>query len=298
MRAKLRSLETFCLTVELGGFTAAAKALGITPQAASRSVSRLEVSIGAVLFRRNTRHVEPTDAGRQYYESARIALQTLADAESRITEDEPAGDVRISVPTTYGHHRFLPLLADFQRAFPRIHVEVEVDNRNIDFVRGGFDLAIRMGTLDDASFIARRLGDFPLGVYGSPDYLARAGTPTSPADLADHACAVFVMPRTGRSLPWTFDPGPERHVPYASVRIRHDPLGLVSYARAGGGLIQFYSFLVEAEVARGELQEVLGAYRGRARPFSLIYPRDAVGRLAVRTLVDHIVAGSAPDRSV
>jgi DNA-binding transcriptional LysR family regulator len=296
MRAKFRSLETFCLTVELGGFTAAAKVLGITPQAASRSVSRLEASIGAVLFRRNTRHVEPTDAGRQYYESARAALQTLADAESRITDDEPQGDVRISVPTTYGHHRFLPLLADFQRAFPRIHVEVEVDNHNIDFVRAGFDLAIRMGTLDDASFIVRRLGDFPLGVYGSPDYLARAGTPTRPADLIDHVCAVFVMPRTGRSLPWTFKPGPERHVPAATVRIRHDPLGLVSYARAGGGLIQLYDFLVESEVARGELREVMRAFRGRARPFSLIYPREAVGRLAVRTLVDHIVAGSAADR--
>jgi DNA-binding transcriptional LysR family regulator len=298
MPPRLADLEAFCSTVEAGSFTGAARHLAVTPQAISRAVGRLESQLGVRLFRRNTRRVEPTEAARQYHAQVRAALGALdaADATVRGQAEGLVGTVRISVPTTYGHFRFLPSLAAFRRSCPQVGVEVEVDNRNVDFVREGFDLAIRMGELDDAGFIARRLGRFALGVFASPSYLAEHGAPGTPEDLVDHACAVFMMPRTGRPLPWSFRPEPRRWVPDAAVRIRHDPLGLISYAIGGGGLIQFYDFLVEQAVAAGQLVEVLPQWRGHARPFSLIYPQPAGQRPAVRALIDHIVRTAEPDR--
>lgn len=297
MRATFLSIETFCMTYELGNFTRAARALGVTPQAASRQVAKLEKSLGAILFRRNTRHMEATQAGQMYYQSCRSALEALGAAEGRLgSEGEPAGEVRVSVPTTYGNHRFMAMLAGFRKCFPRVNVDVEISNRNVDFVREQFDMAVRMGELHDASFIARRLGDFSVGTFASPTYLAESGVPSTPAQLHDHTCALFVMPSSGRPLPWTFAPAPEALIPEAAIHVRDDVLGLVSFARAGGGLIQSYHFLVEGELERGELVEVLADHSGRSRPFSLIYPREAVMRPAVRALVDYAVEHSREDR--
>jgi len=298
MPARLSEIRAFCLTYELGNFTSAARALGVTPQAASRAVAKLERRLGVTLFRRNTRHVEATESGRTYYAACKHAVETLDDAEARLLgqRDEPVGDVRVSVPTTYGHHRFMALLPALRRRCPRVDVDVEIANHNVDFVREGFDVAIRMGDLHDASFVARRLGDFSLGVFASPEYLRQRGSPAAPDDVADHACGVFSMPRTGRPLPWTFRPGPEAMLPPAALRVRHDILGLVGFAVAGGGLVQLYHFLVERELERGQLVEVLKEYAGRSRPFSLIYPREAVARPAVRALVDFVVEQTRPDR--
>ncbi len=297
MQARLVSVEAFCLSYELGNFTQAAKALGVTPQAVSRSVAKLEQSLQVALFRRNTRHIEATEAGRNYYRACKEALQILSTAEAQVRgqEDQLAGEVRVSVPTTYGNHLFLPQLAEFRARFPRIHVEVEVSNRNIDFVKDSFDMAIRMGPLPDASFVARRLGEFSLGVFASPKYLKQRPRPTRLAELEDHECALFVMPRTGRILPWVFLPGPESIVPPAALRVRDDVTGLVAFARAGGGLIQIYHYLVREELARGELVEVLSGYSGHTRRFSLIYPREATERPAVRALVEYVVEMSQAD---
>lgn len=298
MSTRLPSIKAFCLTYELGNFTAAAKALGVTPQAASRAVAKLERRLGVILFRRNTRHVEATEPGRAYYEACRSALDILDHAEARLQgqDDQPRGEVRVSVPTTYGHHRFIAMLPAFRRRYPRVDIDVQISNQNIDFVRDGFDLAIRMGELDDASFVARRLGDFSVGVFASPAYLSERGAPRTPAELDQHDCGVFAMPRTGRLLPWTFSPGPEALVPRAALRVREDVLGLIGFAVAGGGLIQSYHFLVTRELERGELSEVLADYSGRSRPFSLIYPREATARPAVRALVDFVVEQSRADR--
>jgi DNA-binding transcriptional LysR family regulator len=164
-----------------------------------------------------------------------------------------------------------------------------VSNQNVDFVRDGHDLAIRMGTIADATLVARRLGDFALGVYASSVYLARAGIPRSPADLAVHECIGFVMPRSGRILPWTFHPAPRSFVPAAAYRCSDDVLGALGLARAGVGLVQAYDFLVEDDVARGTLVEVLAPFRGATRPFSLIHPKAVPLSSAARALKDFVI---------
>lgn len=291
LESSVPTLEAFCLAYELGSFTRAAARLGVTPQAASRAVGRLEARLGVTLFRRTTRRVEPTEAGRAYYGACRQALSLLEAGErlvSRAARDE-RGTVRISVPTTWGHHRFLPALARFRREHPGVDVVVQIENRNVDFVRDGFDLAVRMGAVTDGGLVARKLGDFALGVFASPGYLAERPAPQAPADVARHACIGFLMPSTGRMLPWRFAGGLEI-VPDAPLRVTGDVLGTIALARAGAGLVHTYDFLVEAPLARGELCEVLAPFRGATRPFSLLYPRGVVQGKAVRRMVAFLLA--------
>jgi DNA-binding transcriptional LysR family regulator len=285
----LPNLEAFCRTYETGSFTKAARESGVTPQATSRSVARLEQALGATLFRRSTRSLSPTPAGREYYERCARALALLSDGERELSQRTgiAEGQVRISVPTTYGHYRLLPSLASFAERYPKVKVDVGVSNQNVDLVRDGFDLAIRRGTIRDKTLVARKLGDFTLGVYASSDYIARAGVPKTIDDLARHQCVTFVMPSSGRALPWTFA-GERAVVPQARYRCTDDVLGVISLARAGLGLVQVFDFLVEEQLNRGTLVEVLAHARGPGRAFSLVYPKLVTKTPAVRVMIDFI----------
>ncbi|HYQ15620.1 MAG TPA: LysR family transcriptional regulator [Polyangiaceae bacterium] len=296
MASSLPNLEAFCRTFETGSFTKAARAMSVTPQATSRSVARLEAALGATLFRRTTRSLAPTDAARHYYERCVRALSLLSDGERELGESGQGarGRVRISVPTTYGHHRLLPALAGFAERYPGVQVDVSVSNQNIDLVKDGFDLAIRRGKLHDKTLIARRLGDFPLGVYASSSYLARRGEPSTPAELEQHDCITFLMPSSGRALPWVFA-GVPSFTPEARFRCADDVLGVIALCRAGIGLVQVFDFLVEADVTRGQLVPVLAAYRGPSHAFSLIYPKLVKPSPAVRAFIDFVVDQARKD---
>ena len=290
----LGNLEVFCRTFERGNFTRAAVDLGLTPQAASRALARLEAYLGTTLFRRTTRNLEPTDAGRAYYARCRQALDLLATGERELSVAAGAGDgehgsVRISVGTPWGHHRLTPALAAFGRGHPNINVSIQIDNRNIDFVRDGYDFAIRLGQVRDQTLVARKLGDFALGIYASPDYLTRHPPPRSAEDLAHHLCIGFVMPGSGRLLRWELASGAPA-MPKIAVRVQGDVLATIAFARAGAGLVQTYAFAVARELARGELVEVLAAERGATRTFSLLYPKGVVQTPAVKKLIAFLVA--------
>lgn len=141
----LGSIELFCLAAELESFTLAANAASVNPAAVSRSVARLEERLGVRLFVRTTRQIRLTDPGRRYYERCRQALGELVDAEREVTGQQttPAGVLRISMPTPYGHYRVLPLLPAFRERYPDVSIETHLSNRNIEFAEDGFDLAIR-----------------------------------------------------------------------------------------------------------------------------------------------------------
>lgn len=288
--ASLANLEVFCRTFELGNFTRAAIDLGLTPQAASRALARLEDHAGATLFRRTTRTLEPTEAGRVYYARCRQALDLLETGRRELSSSagNERGTVRISVGTPWGHHRLVPALAAFTRMHPNIDILVQIDNRNIDFVRDGFDLAIRLGKIRDQTLVARKLGELALGVYGSPEYLANHPAPRRVAELANHHCIGFVMPGSGRLLPWELANGVEL-TPPAALKVQGDVLGTIALARAGAGLVQTYQLAVVRELARGELVEVLEHERGAARSFSLLYPKNVVQTPAVKKLAAFLV---------
>jgi len=291
---QLGSIELFCKAAELSSFTAAAQALGITPAAVSRSVGRLEARLGARLFVRSTRQIRLTDDGRSYFEQCEQALAQIEQAGRVVSgrQSEPSGTLRISVPTTYAHHRLFPLLPAFSAAFPKLKLEVSVSNRNIDFVEEGFDLAIRLGAPVDSRLVSRPIEEATLGVFAAPGYLKRRGTPATLADLRQHDCIPFVLPRTGRAVSWLFreDGADIERAVDGPVRVLDDVLGCVNHARAGGGLCQIYHFIADAAVRSGELKEVLKPFGGRSRPFTILYPHNRHVAPRVRAFVDFVVA--------
>lgn len=256
-------------------FTAGAVALSTTASVLSRAVTRLEHRLGAQLLRRTTRRVTLTDAGRQYLEQARAAFALLGDAEREVGghADALKGRIRMSVPTTYGHHRLPAVLARFTRDHPGVKVELNITNRSVDLTAEGFDLAIRLGEFPDSGLVARKLADEALCLVASPGYLARTGMPHSLADLAAHACIPFILPRTGRIAPWVFRDGGEdvEWTAAPTVAVSDDVLGVVSLAMAGAGIAQSYDFIVREQLASGRLVELLPQLRGRTRPFSVVY---------------------------
>ncbi|HCM9596332.1 MULTISPECIES: LysR family transcriptional regulator [Enterobacter] len=286
----LGDVEVFITVVEHGSFTAAAVALSTTPSVLSRAVSRLEVRLGRQLLQRTTRRVGLTEAGRIYLEQARSAFSLLDEAErdGRGQEGDLTGRVRISVPTTFGHYCLPPLLARFSQQYPRVKVELNITNRNVDLIAEGFDLAIRLGQMPDSGFVARKLQDAALLLVASPAYLQRMGMPQTLDELQQHTCLPFIMPRTGRIAPWVFRVG-ERDVdwlPASTIETSDDVLGVVSLAECGMGICQSYEFIVRERIQRGQLVEVLPQLRGRSRPFSLIYAPHRRQSAATRAMID------------
>jgi len=295
----LGSLELFCFTAELQSFSRAAAAAGVTPAAVSRTVARLERKLGTRLLVRTTRAVSLSEEGRQYYESCRQALGQLAEAERALngTLGDPGGTVRMSLPTSYGHHRVFPLLAEFRALHPRISLEMQVTNRNVDFAAEGFDLAIRARTPPDSGLVARKLEDADLVVIASPGYLRRKGTPRTIDDLAAHDCIHFSLPSTGQTVPWLFKVGDEiveRSLP-GTWLCQEDILALASLARGGAGLVQTYRFIVEDDLREGRLKPVLRRFEGASRPFSLLYPANRFMPQRVRVLVDFLLRRLSSD---
>jgi DNA-binding transcriptional LysR family regulator len=289
---QLNTIAMFCKAAELGNFTSAAEAMGVTPAAVSRSIGRLEERLNVKLFARTTRRVKLTDDGRAYFEQCEQALAQLQEAERMVTgnQSSPSGRLRVSVPTTYGHHRILPMLPKFMKKFPLIDLDVSISNRNIDFVEEGFDVAVRMGVLDDSRLIAHKLEDAALCVFASPAYLKRAPRLRTLADLNLHECIQFIMPSSGRPIAWSFfeDKGETDLVVKSRIHIQDDVLGGVTLAKAGGGVFQSYRFIVARELASGELVEVLSAHAGRSRPFNILYPQNRHLSSRVRVFVDFI----------
>lgn len=293
----LGSVELFCLAAEQGSFSAAATAAGVTPAAVSRAIARLETKLGVRLFIRTTRQIRLTDGGRIYFEQCKQALNQLLEAEREVTGQQlvPAGTLRISLPTTYGHYRVLPLLPAFRARYPAVNIDVHLSNRNVDFADEGFDLAIRARAPADSTLTARKLEDAELVIVAAPAYLQRHGTPRTLAALAEHECIQFLLPSSGKPISWLVrDNGVDGELATrGSYCCAEDILGGVTLARHGAGLFQTYRFIVAEDLRNGNLIEVLQAHGGRSRPFSLLYPHGRHLAHRVRVFVEFLVAALA-----
>lgn len=290
---QLGSIELFCLAAEAGSFSAAALEAGVTPAAVSRSISRLEERLAVRLFVRTTRSIRLTEAGRAYFEQCRQALAQLIEAEREAMgkQSQAAGTLRLSLPTTYGHHRILPLLPLFRARHPDVKVDIHLSNRNIDFVSEGYDMAIRVRALPDSGLIARHLEDAALVVVATKSYLAAKGTPVTLEDLTLHDCIQFELPSSGRRIPWLFqDKDKELEIlAQGGYCLSEDVLGGVTLAKNDAGLFQTYKFVVEKELQSGELVQVLTPYQGRSRPFTLLYPHNRHIPLRLRAFIDFLM---------
>ena len=185
---RLTEMEAFATVVDQGGFTDAAKKMGISKSAVSKHVSALEARLGARLLNRTTRRVSPTEIGLAYYDRARRVLNDAGEADALVTsmQSAPSGLLRISVATDFGVNLLSPILGDFLLEYPDITVNMVLNNRYVELISEGFDMAIRVGDLEDSSLRARRLTDTAKRMIGSPAYFQKYGRPMKIDDLNDH----------------------------------------------------------------------------------------------------------------
>lgn len=288
----LTDLAVFVRVVELGSFTAAAGALEISKAAVSKYVDRLERRLGARLLQRTTRRLTLTEAGEALYLRGAAALAELADAEREVARltGAPRGHLRVTAPVYFGEVHVAPLLHRFRAHYPDITLDLDFDNRFVDLVKERFDLALRITDLADSSLVARKLAPCPQVVCAAPAYLARRGVPKAPADLRDHECLSYSLDRTPKE--WRFRAARGRWIAVqvkGPIRCNND-IALKQAMLNGLGLRQIPRFIVESEIARGELVEVLADYESPPLNIYAVYATRRHLSPKVRVFVDFLAA--------
>lgn len=285
----LDDLKSFVEVVENGGFSRAARHLGVSKSIVSRRVARLEAELGTRLLSRTTRGISPTEAGLEFKARGERVLAELEEAREAVARQAggAVGRLRLSVPLSFGLRHVAPVLAEMARRHPRLEMDISYSDRLVDLIGERFDAAIRIGALQDSSLVARRIAPVRSVLVASPDYLARHGRPATPADLAAHECLIY----TGRTVPeWPFRAGKRTIAIRPEGRLRSDSGdAILQWAIAGLGIADEPSFLVSDEIANGTLEPLL---LNHARPDYGIYvvrPPGAYVPGKVRALIDMLV---------
>jgi DNA-binding transcriptional LysR family regulator len=273
---QLEGLVTFLAVAEHHSFSAAAVRLGVSPSAVSQSIRALEHRLGVVLFNRTTRSVSLTEIGTQYLERIGPSLRDLLAASEEVgdADREPCGLLRLNVPRAAYMIALQPILREFLDTYPKINVELALDNRLVDIVGGGFDAGIRFGDLVEKDMIAVRIGP-PITAFiiASPEYIERHGSPGHPRDLLQHACICFRHVTTGQIERWDFARGDDKLELAVSGRvIINDSAALVQAALDGVGIAYVINGYIERFVEDGRLVRLLEEWSPRLPGLTLYYP--------------------------
>jgi DNA-binding transcriptional LysR family regulator len=279
----------FAAVMEAGSFAAAAQRLGTSAGQASKLLARLEGDLGVRLLHRTTRALQPTEAGQTYYARVRALLDDYdaLDAEMRDATGAPRGRVRLTAPLSFGTIRLAPILAAFARDNPRIALDVQFTDRLVPLVEEGFDLAVRVGRVQDSTLVARRIGTARLLVVAATDYLRRAGRPQRPEDLAGHACILDTNLREpGR---WPFRGG--LRVAVTGRLSFSDATACLAAAEAGLGVALSPDFVAERSLAAGRVEVVLADHADDPIPIHALTPSGRHLPAKTRLLVEALARG-------
>lgn len=290
---ELRAISTFIRAAELGSFNKVAEAQGSTPQAVSKTIRQFEQHLGVRLFHRTTRNSTLTEEGQRLLESIKPSLDgvvgALARARSAAREDE--GLIRIAASGSMGRRILMPLLAEFQLAYPGIQIDLVQGDAFSDLVHDRIDVGFRGGNAPEAQIVSRRLFPVQQIVCASPDYLQCHGAPRSLEELAAHCCTAYRQPGSGRAMAWEFEINGEtvfHHV--QPVLLSNDPDTEMHAVLAGIGIGQIDSINASAAIRAGQLQPLLTEHLSERMGFYLYFPQrtDMPGR--VRRFIDFVVA--------
>jgi len=288
----LNRVAAFARVVQDGSFTAAARALGVPTSSVSRSVAQREEELGARLLHRTTRKLHLTEAGSAFYERVSRALVDIDEATSVAsdTQAEPRGTVRVTAPLDVGVWALAGIVSRFVKKHPLIRIEVSLSSRVADMVAEGFDLAVRAGTVQDGSLVARKVGSVDLGLYASARWIAKNGRPNAPADLEELPCILF-RATSGRAT-WALETeAGERASVDVHGAIGSDDLSFVKKAAlAGAGIGLIPQFLCAREVERGKLARVLPDWSLPGAKLSIVYPSARYVPARVAVVRDHLVS--------
>jgi DNA-binding transcriptional LysR family regulator len=285
---RLVGLTAFAKAASLGSYTAAARALSISPSAVSKSVQRLERQLGVTLFTRTTRSLTLTPDGRSLYERALRLLREAEEIEqiALASRAEPSGTLTVTAPLPIGTHVLGPALPRFLARYPNVSVDLRLGDRFADIIAEGIDVAIRVGELADSGLISRRLGSHRVCAFASPGYLARRGTPVHPDDLGAHDCVNFRYQSNGLPLRWPFliNGRVREMAPNARVMVDVSD-GVAAVLAAGGGIGISPTYVAAPFVARGELVPVLADFAVERAAITALWPESRQASLSVKAFV-------------
>jgi DNA-binding transcriptional LysR family regulator len=292
------NMQVLVRVAELGSFAAAAKELGLSPSMVAKHVQQVEARLGAQVIRRTTRRHSMTETGRLYLERARAILADFETAEASASELQaaPRGTLRVTAPVVLGSHALAPLLGKLSTLYPELRVELTLQDRMVDLLDEGYDVALRSGPVASSGFIARPLEPLHMLLAASPAYLKRHGTPRRPADLEQHACLGFLyLTHPDR---WRLIGRDGEH----SVRVRsrlqiNNGEALREAALGGAGVVMQSQLLLAADLARGTLVRVLPGYAPPSRPAHVVYLPDRWRSPKLQRFVEFVLKHLGPVRT-
>jgi DNA-binding transcriptional LysR family regulator len=286
------TIQTFVTVVETGSLSRAAERLETTTGAVSRRIAALEQRLGLRLLNRTTRKLSLTEAGELYFEDAGNILRALADAEDRVTHlsDSPRGNLRVAAPLSFGVRALAPLLPAFSDRYPGLRVSLDLDDRVVDLLGSGADLALRIGPLADSTLVARRICDFHRVICASHAYLARRGEPAHPADLLGHDCLHYS--NVALKDEWAFGDreasGTMQVVEVTGPLCANNGDVLRRAAVGGMGICALPDFIAAEDLAAGRLKPILAGFPGPALTLWALWPSRRFVPAKVRVFVDYL----------
>ena len=286
----IQLLTAFVRAIEVGSFSAVARELNVSQSTISKQVALLETSLGVQLFARTTRRLNPTPEAQQLYEHIRQLLDALemVRSASRTQQASPNGTLRITMPTSFGRTRIVPLLPEFLAQYPLVSLDVVLSDKLTDLVEEGFELAIRIGDLPSSSMIARSIGVLDLVVVGTPGYFARTGKPGLPADLTGHN--VIVCTATSAVNRWEFESESGRQVVDIAGAIRSNDLDAVyALARMGTGIAAVPDWMAADDLASGAVEAILDDFYLIPLPINIVYPHTRFLSSRARCFIDFAI---------
>lgn len=289
---RLASMGVFVKAADLGSFTAAAAALGMSSQMVGKHVSFLEARLGAQLLRRTTRQQSLTDVGHSFYGRCRTILAETEAAEALVNDlsTTPRGRLRVNAPVTFGACRLAPLVTRYLQAHPDVEVELTLSDRYVDVVDEGYDAVIRVGPLKDTALAMRELATYPLVACASPAYLAASGAPDAPEELANHCCLTFVNWSGLPYAEWRFTKAGRVHAVQVRSRLQiNDGRALLAAALDGHGIILQPEVVVRDDLDTGRLVRVMPAYAAPSYSMHLLFSARRSQTPKLRSFIDCVV---------
>jgi DNA-binding transcriptional LysR family regulator len=284
---RIDAMHAFVAVADLEGFAPAARKLKLSPSAVTRLIAALEERLGARLLQRTTRSVNLTDAGRRYLERARRILADVEEAE-RAAEGErtrPSGRLVVSAPLGFGRLHVSPVMSAYLKRYPEVSGELRLEDRVINLVEDGIDLAVRIGRLADSSLVARHVGEMRRIVVASPAYLRARGEPKTLDAIASHDTIQFGS--TVGLADWRFlDRGNEVRITYAPRFSSNSSDAAIQYAVEGGGITRVMAYQAAEALKTGKLKIVLEKFELPALPINIVYPTSRLLSAKVRTFID------------
>ena len=288
---KLNAISVFCKVIETQSFTQAANQQNISVAMASKLVSQLEEHLKTRLLQRTTRKIVPTEAGMLYYQCCQAILLDLSEADSSISNMATSlqGNLLISVPRDFGLLYISPNLSKFIELHPNLHVEIEFEDKRVDLVAEGYDLALRIGYMQDSSLVARKISSSPMHFVSSPSYLESRGTPLTPDDLEYHQGLLYKSSLNQVHWQSTKANQIQRYKIQSKV-VSNNGMALLEMTKAGLGISNAPDFFVKDALASGELVEILSEYKQKPLDIYVVYPNRRHLPAKVRAFIEFLAS--------